>query len=291
MTDYEFTGETDWKDVTASEGGISQPEISESGHDWELFKNHREIITSMILASVKRKQGDICLLGPGSCNSIDVNQLVDQFNRVVLVDSDLNSLQRGLSQQGVLLDERYIELVGGVELTGIKEQLDVYARFPTPELMQQMKDFAEQQTLPIDSEDFQVAVSVCSLSKLMCKVDECVAEKNQDFGHLLFILRQRHIELMLDCLSPGGMGLLVTEFVSSDSLAEIRTATNLVKVLQQGIAEKNFLHGLNPQMIHHTLLLPKLKEQLGSVQISNPWRWPTEQRVYACMAFKFQKKA
>ena len=33
MTDYEFTGETDWKEVTASEGGIPEPVIADGSQE------------------------------------------------------------------------------------------------------------------------------------------------------------------------------------------------------------------------------------------------------------------
>lgn len=290
MTDYEFSDASNWNDVTAREDGIVDPAPPDASGDWDLFKDHRDIVTSMVIASVKRNEGDLCVLGAGACNDLDLQPLIEHFNQVVLVDTDLASMQRGMEQQGVLPDERFVRLQHGVDLAGIKEQLDVYARFPTPELMGQLKERAREHTLEVDKGKFKVVVSACTLSQLMCKVEECVASKDQDFGELLFHVRKRHIELMLDCLSPGGIGLLVTDFVSSETLPEIEKTTNLVGVLQQGLVDGNFMHGLNPRMIHATFSVPSIQEQTESLQITNPWRWPTSARVYACLGIRFQKK-
>ncbi|MEE2825508.1 MAG: hypothetical protein VYE64_02650 [Planctomycetota bacterium] len=298
MTDYEFTGETNWKEVTASEDGLSEPETGSPDADtvealreeWELAKVHRDIVTSMIMSSVQRKQGDLCILGAGPCNDIEVKPLIEHFDRLVLVDLDPAAVKQGLARQDVLLDERQIQ-VNSVELTGIKEQLDVYARYPTPELMQQLKEIAETHVPEVETGKFSVVASTCMLSQLMFKAYECVAERDEDFGHLLFNLRKRHIELLLDMLCPGGTGLLITDFVSSESLPEILTAEQLQPVLQKGIAEKNFFHGMNPQLIHQTFRVPAISDQLESLEATSPWRWPTSRRVYACLAFKFQKKS
>ena len=294
MTDYEFNGAKDWQDVTARQSAMPDPETSdetqENDRDWELAKEHREIVSSMILASVQRKQGDICLLGAGPCNDVDLMSIVDHFNRVVMVDWDVASMRQGLARQDVLADDRFIQL-SGTDLAGVKDLLDVYDRYPTPELMEQLKQVAEQNNPDIESGKFSVVASTCILSQLMLKIHECVPEKNEDFAHLMFNVRKRHIELMLDCLSPGGIGLLITDFVSSDSLPEILTTDRLQQVLQKGIAEKNFFHGMNPQRIHQTFGEDSVRQQIDSLEVTSPWRWQTWRRVYACMAFKFQKKA
>ena len=294
MTDYEFTGETDWKEVTASEGGIPEPVIAdgsqESDRNWDLSKNHREILTSMIMASVNRNQGDVCLMGAGPCNDIELNPLIEHFNRVVLVDLDVASVERGMSRQGVLPDERQVQILG-VDLAGVKDQLDVYAMYPTPELMEQLNQIAKHHTPNLETGKFSVVASVCMLSQLMFKVYQCLPERNEDFGRLMFNIRKRHIELMLDCLCPGGVGLLITDFISSESLPEILTTHHLKQVVQKGIAEKNFFYGMNPQTIHQTFREDSVSEQLESLEVTSPWRWPTTKRVYACLAFKFQKKS
>ncbi|MDG2184803.1 MAG: hypothetical protein P8K79_03940 [Mariniblastus sp.] len=294
MTDYEFRGETDWEDVTASEGGIPEPVIAdgsqESDRNWDLAKNHREILTSMIMASVNRNQGDACLMGASPCNDIELNPLIEHFNRVVLVDLDVASVERGMARQGVLPDERQVQILG-VDLAGVKDQLDVYAMYPTPELMEQLNQIAEQHTPNLETGKFSVVASVCMLSQLMFKVYQCLPERNEDFGRLMFNIRKRHIELMLDCLCPGGVGLLITDFISSESLPEILTTHHLKQVVQKGIAEKNFFYGMNPQTIHQTFREDSVSEQLESLEVTSPWRWPTTRRVYACLAFKFQKKS
>ncbi|MCH2183375.1 MAG: hypothetical protein MK108_15355 [Mariniblastus sp.] len=295
MTDYEFTGESNWKEITASEGGLSDPEPVPNDADpemleeWDLSRIHREIVTSMVMSAVQRKQGDLCILGAGPCNDIELNPLIEHFHRLVLVDVDTASVKQGLARQGVLLDERQLQ-VAAVDMAGMKDQLDVYARYPTPELLEQLKEIAEQHVPQLETGKFSVVASTCMLSQLMFKAYECVAERNEDFGHLLFNIRKRHIEVMLDLLCPGGVGLLITDFVSSESLPEILTTEQLEPVLRKGIAEKNFFHGMNPQMIQQTFRAPAVDEQLDSLEITSPWRWPTSRRVYACLAFKFQKK-
>ena len=291
MTEYEFVDKR-WQQqqVPPRTPQHDFPNESLQPEAWDLYRDHRHVVTALILGAVRRKMGDVSLWGAGACQDVELDQLGEHFNRITLVDIDEKAMEMGMRAQDVLADERYIQMID-VDLAGVKNDLEAYARQPSPAALQAMIDRATNYTPPIDLGKQLVIASNCMLSQLICKVDECLPEKDQSFIDLMAAVRQRHIELMVENLSPGGIGLLITDFNSSDALPAIATTNDLTSTLKQGIDQGNFLHGLNPFVIQTVFSEPHIASQINPIQVSKPWRWRTSKRIYACIAFKFEKKA
>ena len=105
------------------------------------------------------------------------------------------------------------------------------------------------------------------------------------------MIRDGHLNLMSRLIRPAGVGVLVTDFVSSDTLPELNqanTAQAVLEVSRKAIETRNFFTGTNPWAIKDSLLkiTPETSELPGS--IAPPWRWKIgPQRSYAVTAITF----
>jgi hypothetical protein len=134
--------------------------------------------------------------------------------------------------------------------------------------------------------------SVCFLSQMVMHIVESVGEHHDQFVMLVQAVRFRHLQLMLEQLRPGGIGLLVLDFVSSETLPALHSLTGeeLERTLRAAIENNNFFHGLNPQIILQ-LFEQDLRHQLSGFQFCKPWVWKTAEQAYAVTAVMFQKKS
>ena len=254
---------------------------------WESFRNHREIITSFIARSVAVEADSLCVLGAGLCNDLELNQLARDFSKITLVDISADDLEHGLKQQQ-MHDSTALNLINECDVTGVDQLLREYKDQPSVEKFEAIVAAASSYAPPIQKYD--CVASTCILSQLLWHATDCVGEDHARFVELLQIVRQRHIEIMIEAVVPGGVGILVTDFVSSVSLPELFDTNNLSETINEAIKNKNFLHGLNPGLVAKVFEHPSIKPQLKSVRVSNPWRWALPDRIYACMAIIFTKK-
>ena len=98
--------------------------------------------------------------------------------------------------------------------------------------------------------------------------------------------------LMLAMLRPGGRAVLVTDFVSSDSCADLTTVSesHLPRAAERWISQQNFFTGANPFAVkRHLVENPELPVDRESVEIVRPWKWDFGSRVYAVSAIRFQR--
>ena len=278
MAEFEFVG--GWKEDFRTEKELTH---------WETFRNHREIIGSFIQRHSAPFASSLCVLGAGFCNDLDLNQLTRAFEKVALVDIRPQDVQVGLHQQGVV-DNKSIEVLPATDVTGVHEILNQYKEAPADSLLDSVFDMARKDIESLSTQYDSVA-STCLLSQLLNHATECIGDGNPRFVELLQLIRQRHIQLMLRLLKPGGTGFLFSDFVSSVSLPELFTTTDLKETVSQAIKERNFLHGLNPGMIVASFEQEDIKRVLKSVKVTDPWRWVLPERIYACTAVIFEKNS
>ena len=256
---------------------------------WECYENHREIVTRSILSQREAESDRLVVLGTGECLDIDLKALSESFAHVKLVD--IVSSTNGIERQGV--SGKNVDFVGGVDLSGVFEELNQYRREPSRRLLDEIIHKADDFVIDLN-EEFDVVASTCLLSQIINHGFECVGMEEHRFIELITALRIRHLETMLGLLKPGGRGVLVTDFVASTSLEELKTAKvgELSKLLANAIQAKNYFHGLNPKRVHGVFAEERIAKQVTSASLSNPWRWiATPDLVYACFAMLFEKKA
>ncbi len=276
MTEYEFVG-----GLNAPFRG--QQELSE----WETFRNHREIVTGFIDSMAPPDAKSLCVLGAGQCRDNDLNQLIPRFARITLVDLSEQDIRDGLQNQN-LTGSDAIEVVGKLDVSGVHDLLDRYANDPDDNVLNDIIRIATTFE-PSVLKTYDCVASTCLLSQILCHASESVSAQHPCLPLLLQVLRQRHVEIILSLLNSGGIGLLITDFVSSESLPELYEATDLKYTLQSAIANENVLLGLNPATIGNLFNHERIKPDIKTLRITDPWRWVMPQRIYACFAIIFAK--
>ncbi|MEM9411127.1 MAG: hypothetical protein AAGA30_08445 [Planctomycetota bacterium] len=281
MTEYEFAAN---RQPLASSDNQPTDKLSY----WEAFRNHRGILTNFIKRQSPPFSDSLCVLGAGFCNDLDLNELAANFQQLTLVDIAKKDLSLGLRQQD-LSESESLKIVGDYDVTGVH---DLFLKF------QESQERSDLESLVTEMESFHPSglgvfdsvASTCLLSQLMFHAYESVTEGHERFVEILQKVRLQHIRVMLDLIKPGGVGFLFTDFVSSESLPELFTTRNLKETVENAIAERNFLHGLNPTMVARVFEEPEVKSELKNIKVTDPWRWVLPERIYACFGIIFEKR-
>lgn len=269
--------------------------------EFDLVDNHRETISTSICQAAENLRSRLdpaapsdltaCILSGGYGTDLSLPLLLNHFSKITLVGKDLALLKTAVALQGIEGSER-LDLMGDLDLTGIGRSLEIYPqnnrRNDLSDLIRNART-ASWNELPLQV-DFNA--SVCFLSQLIMDLIEGVGEHHDQFVTLVQAVRLRHLQLMLEQLRPGGMGLLAFDFVSSDTLPALPSLSGeeLERTLFAAIDHNNFFHGLNPQVFLN-LFKKDLHDQISASQFSKPWVWKTAERSYAVTAVMFQKKS
>ncbi len=265
-----------------------------SAAGWESYASQRQKVTELLTGNRLAPDGRLCVLGAGNCNDLDLPALLGSYREVHLVDLDDAALSRGAVRQDVAHHAGLIRH-GSVDVTGMLERMAKWSPDSalSDEDLAACRDAPARQTSRLPS-PFDAVASTCLLSQLLLGVANRLGEKHPRFLDVLQAIRWGHLRLLLDLLAPGGQGVLVTDLVSSDTCAELRTVSDheLPSLLNQLIQARNFYHGVNPAVIYSLLATDSLlSPQVTDLAASQPWRWDMGARVYAVCAFRFRRKA
>lgn len=258
------------------------------GH-WEASSGHRARVTECILSLAPKPPGRLCVLGAGNANDLDLHQLLATYAEVHLVDLDGEALQRGVDRQVPESERGKLRLHGGVDVTGICGRLDLLNDPPSSE-WQRLADLALDPTSDIRPGPFDVVASTGILSQLIDMVVQSAPQTNPAFMPLLLNVRTGHLRSLARLTAPGGRGLLITDFVSSESVPELATIdeAELPALAERLASQRNFFHGLNP-LVLPTLFDddPVLRELVSSARHRGYWLWNQQSRIYAVLAIEF----
>ena len=265
---------------------------------WDHYRSHRNKVTDLI-AQIGDQRGEragsLAILGAGNGNDLEVQSLADRFDKIHLFDFDPEALSSlGRRHLNVPRIRASVVVEPPVDLSGIAGELIQIRESSITEsdiLTLAAKARNPQAVLPQQS--FDVVVSSCMLSQLLAAVVDSLGNESPFKDFMMIAVRDGHLDLMSRLLKPGGCGLLVTDFVSSDTLPEIREADSEDSVLQlsrRAIDEKNFFTGTNPWAVKKSLSRLLVEDPLGSWTISRPWRWQIgDTRFYLVTALIFSK--
>ena len=257
------------------------------GH-WEASAGHRARVTDCILSIAPQSPGRLCVLGAGNANDLDLPRLLAAYDEVHLVDLDGEALQRGVNRQVPESQRGKVRLHGGIDVTGICDRLDS-VNDPPPSELQRLADLALDPTSDLPG-PFDVVASTGILSQLIDMVVQSMPTTNPAFMPLLLNVRTGHLRLLARLTAPGGRGLLITDFVSSETVPELATIDDaeLSALAERLAAQRNFFHGLNP-LVLPTLFDddPVLRELVASTRHRGYWLWNQQSRVYAVLAIEF----
>ena len=269
---------------------------AESRGGWERYRSHRDRVTGLLtnlaaedLAATTR---EICILGAGNCNDIDLRALLDLGLRVHLVDLDGDALAAGLRVQGVE-NSSGIELHAGVDVTGVFPDI---AKLNSASSEEQVRELARRM---VDVRGFEVArpcrlvASIGLLTQLIEAVIQSLGHQHAALVDLIQAVRTQHLRLMFDLLARGGSLLLTAEVVSSSTAPEIATIdeSRLPELLAKLFAQRNFFTGMHPGILMQTFQTdPVVSPQLRQLTATAPWLWEFLYRTYAVCGFVAEKR-
>ena len=138
-----------------------------------------------------------------------------------------------------------------------------------------------------------MVASACVLTQLLDSVVLSLDAGHSRFRELLLAVRNTHLRLLVELVAPGGLAVLFTDVVSSDTLPELATipVPHLPNVIAEQVAQRNFFSGVNPQLLktwfdEDATIGPAIEQ----VQLVRPWRWQVGPRTYAVCAIKVLRR-
>ena len=259
---------------------------------WTAFAGHRTQIAARLLSSAPT--GKLCVLGAGNCNDLDLPALGRAFAELHLVDIDAAALARGVARQGAAAAGA-VRLHGGVDITGCWESWADWAcrRPPTEAEFAAALARALSAPPPELGGPFDVAASTCLASQLIEGVVLALGERHPRLMELILAVRTAHVRLLSRLLSPGGVGWLFVDFVSSQTLPELLAAAepDWRELAPRLASQGNFFHGLNPFALLQLFQCdPLLGENTAGAEIAGFWRWNQTPKTYAVCAIKFRRR-
>ena len=264
-----------------------QIENNRSSRDhWELFRDHRERVGELLRATPPG--GRLCVLGAGNCNDLDLPALLAHCRELHLVDLDAAALEHGTTRQGAAPGSALF-LHFGLDLTGMLSVMDDWSPAATVTDADLLACIEQpvQHVVPRLPGPFDVVASVCLLSQLVGGVSRTVGRDHPRFADLVFAIRAGHFNLLLNLIRPGGMGLLITDFVSSDTVPNLDQLDD--DALPYLAETRNFFDGVNPFVLESLLrTAPMVAPRLAEVVTFPVWRWHFGPRTYLVWAARFR---
>lgn len=233
--------------------------------------------------------GQLCALGAGNCNDLELPRLLDAFDEIHLIDIDPAALKAAADRQAVA-GHAGLRLHAPIDLTGIAEIVSGWkGRKPTVAEVHDAARASDAATGPEIGGPFDAVLSSCVLSQLVgYATDTLGGDAHAGFRPLVCAIRARHLRLILDLLKPGGTGLLICDLVSSDSLSNLPHAQEheLPGLIEKLARERNFFSGLYPDaMLAACRTDPAIASHIADARLLRPWLWKLRPRrsflVYA----------
>ena len=266
---------------------------------WEYFSSHRDHTTSNICEArnhilASQTEPTLAVLGAGNGNDLELDTIAKSFSKIHLFDFDPAALEYLKSQQ--LTDPTVSEAVAiepPVDLSGVFSDLDNLPSNVTESFVLEFAEKTRKVENVLPNRQFDVVVSTSLTSQLLGSIVESFGDDSQFKNYMLIAIRDGHLKLLEKLTRPGGIGLLILDFVSSDTLPELVTADTDESMLATGrkaIDERNFFTGTNPWAIKEAMAKLIVEDPSRPWDIARPWRWRIgDNRYYAVTAIRFSK--
>lgn len=265
---------------------------------WEMAGPHRQRVTQLLVNAKPPAETQLpqtlCVLGAGNCNDLHLPKLCQHFQRVDLVDLDTAALEYGLRHQGCQ-NHPAIRLHGDCDVTGAWPALAAVQAAAPPaaaaidHLLEAILSFAGLPSLG----RYGAVASTCLLSQLMDAVWHSVGQGHPRALEVAQALRLRHVQLLAELLVDGGQGVLITDFVSSQTNPQLPSVPleDLPHVLAKMIQQHNFFTALNPFCLAALFVEdPQLARDVESAGCQRPWLWNFGPRHYAVTSIPFRRR-
>lgn len=262
----------------------------ESSPNWEQGTAHREMITGYLIGLAGEKRGRLCILGAGNCNDLNLKRLLHAFSEIHLVDIDEVALEYAVQSQS--LENESSIFLHKSDLTGVGQQLaewDTNDSNADSNLTEIISQLSKPTKLNLPG-SFDVVCSTCLLSQLIHLTVKAVGDTHPRFEELMVAIRYQHVQTMIDLIGEEGVGLLVSDFVSSASAPDLLHIPDdqFEQYLSQLLSSRNFFHGVHPGVLLSLFVgNSSLANQVRDVEMLRPWRWKLGSRQYAIAAIQF----
>lgn len=260
--------------------------------NWDIFGEHRAHLTGIIRALCGEGVDRLAILGAGNCNDIELYGLLECARIIDLADLDGDAIKTGVEKQS-LAGCRRIAARGGIDVTGAAHCFSWSKKTPTDkDINRYQKKLRGLPPFKIAG-GYDVVISACLLSQLISAVVDVLGPAHPRLFELIKALRDQHLQLLVSLLRKRGRGLLVSDFVSSDSCpALLETSDGTLQSLAlDALRERNFFTGTNPLAVSKRLHAIASKS-LDDVRLLRPWKWQISQkRVYVVYALTFTRRA
>ena len=269
--------------------------------NWDAFENHRNHTVTAICDAKRylpesKSETSIAILGCGNGNDLDLKRIAETFSKIYLFDFDPAAVDYLKSQQ--LSDpalSNSVVIEPPIDLTGVAADLDNLPAEQTESQVLELIEKARQVKDVLPDRKFDVVVSTSILTQLLASVVSSLGDESQYKNATMLAIRDGHLKLMANLTSPNGAGVLVTDFVSSDTLPELAIADDDKSVLslaRKAIDDRNFFTGANPWAMKDALAKLIEEDPFEPWNIAPPWRWQIgEKRFYLVSAINFSKSS
>jgi hypothetical protein len=249
-----------------------------------------------VMALIEEARGDtgktLCVMGPGNGNDIELAKLAGDFEKIALVDLDEAALARAVSRLNENLAAR-VQRYCPIDLSGILPVLESWVRHRNPsdaEISAVMRTALAAPRPDVGA--FDVVASTCMLTQLIDSVYMALPKEHPRCVELLMAVRNRHLEIILELLNSGGVGVLMTDFVTTKTAPELAQLDELLllRAATNWIEERSFYIGVNPFAIRD--YYNRSREpgpRAEDAQVKGPWRWDIGAKHLAVCAVIFRR--
>jgi hypothetical protein len=259
---------------------------------WQEIAPHRARVMQLLVEARGVAGPSLCLLGAGNGNDVELAELAGAFERIALVDLDEQALARAVDRL-TENQRRRVERHAPIDLMGVLPILEAWqadTAFSGEELANAIA--TARTARPAISGEFDVVASLGMLSQLIDSVYLGISIDHPRRLELVLAVRNRHLELMIELLRPGGVGVLISDFVATETapLLAYLDDTQIPAAAIQWINERNFFTGANPYAIRDYLNgLSGTGLAVENVEVSPAWRWDIGAKQMAVCAVTFRR--
>lgn len=242
---------------------------------FDAFAVHRERSTRLLLDSQLGGER-LCVLGAGNAFDLDLDQLLERFAEVHLVDIDAEAVARARSRVPEGPRARLFAHAP-LDLSGMFEHIERWGRMQvTPEELMRAPAAGARRIAAALPGSFDVVASTCLLTQLQLSLLQLLGERHQLFVALREFLTLTHLRTLAALTKPQGHAVLVTDLCESAVFppGRPRNADDLPALMNELVAAGHVIHSSHPEVIKLTLAEdPLLARSFGPARQSEPWLW------------------
>jgi hypothetical protein len=242
----------------------------------ESFAQHRARVTDLVANA--GAGGRCALLGAGNGNDVDLVALLDRYAEVHLIDLDREAIVATRNRLPPALAAR-VFLHGPVDLGGGLRRLTAWRkRAVSPAELGALPGQSAAEALQALPDRFDVVASCCLLSQIVHTCDRVLGAQHGQLEAVACALVVAHVRTLVQLVAPGGVGLLITDTVSSETypLEELWGSRAPLALLDELEVAQNQLSGTGPVFLRRILRTDDVVAPLvgaGGLRLIEPWLW------------------